>query len=108
MDNLSWFQDWYAAQCNGEWEHQHGLSITTLDNPGWALKVDLSGTIYAPLNFEKVERSTEQDWVVCRKVDEKFEGFGGARNLDEIIGIFRSFITTANCKTQPTSESRDV
>ena len=95
MDNLSWLQDWYAARCDGDWEHQQGLSINTLDNPGWALKVDLSRTVYAPFSFQGVERNGEEDWVLCRKKDEKFEGFGGARNLDEIVGIFRSWITAA-------------
>ena len=93
MDNLSWLQDWYAAQCDGEWEHQYGLSIETLDNPGWALKVNLSGTAYADLRFEAIERKGEDDWIRCSTSNKNFEGVGGAKNLDEVIGIFRRWIT---------------
>ena len=25
---------WFAAHCDGEWEHDRGISITTTDNPG--------------------------------------------------------------------------
>jgi hypothetical protein len=39
MDEFSELQDWYAAHCNGEWEHQHGVVIESLDNPGWWVKI---------------------------------------------------------------------
>lgn len=96
MDNLSWLQDWYAAQCDGEWEHQQGIAIDTLDNPGWSLKVNLSGTAYAELQFQTVEREGDDDWFVCRVRDKSFEGFGGTKNLEEMIGIFRSWISKAS------------
>jgi hypothetical protein len=32
---LTWLQAWYAEQCDGDWEHQFGVSVETLDNPGW-------------------------------------------------------------------------
>jgi hypothetical protein len=31
---LPWLQGWYATQCDGDWEHEYGVSIETLDNPG--------------------------------------------------------------------------
>nr|WP_314269389.1 Imm53 family immunity protein [uncultured Kingella sp.] len=34
-------QQWYQSKYNGTWEHGHGLTIATLDNPGW--EVHLSG-----------------------------------------------------------------
>jgi hypothetical protein len=27
-------QTWYTEECNGDWEHQFGVDIGTLDNPG--------------------------------------------------------------------------
>jgi Immunity protein 53 len=33
-------QVWYLAQCDGDWEHRHGVTIGTLDNPGWSLRID--------------------------------------------------------------------
>jgi Immunity protein 53 len=32
---LTQLQSWYVAQCNGDWEHTCGISIETVDNPGW-------------------------------------------------------------------------
>ncbi len=34
MDLLTWVQRWYLDQCDGEWEHEWGVKIDTLDNPG--------------------------------------------------------------------------
>lgn len=44
IDAWARLQSWYIAQCDGEWEHSYGVTIETLDNPGWSLSVDLSGT----------------------------------------------------------------
>jgi hypothetical protein len=41
---LEQLQAWFARQCNGEWEHDHGISIQSTDNPGWWVKIALSGT----------------------------------------------------------------
>lgn len=37
-------QSWFAERCNGEWEHEFGITIETLDNPGWRVRIDLAGT----------------------------------------------------------------
>jgi hypothetical protein len=31
---FEWLQQWYADHADGEWEHQNGITIATLDNPG--------------------------------------------------------------------------
>jgi hypothetical protein len=41
---LELVQRWYAAHCDGEWEHQYGIKIETLDNPGWRVTIDLTNT----------------------------------------------------------------
>lgn len=33
-DVLERLERWYAAQCNGDWEHTYGVKIGYLDNPG--------------------------------------------------------------------------
>ena len=43
MNSLQWLQQWYYAHCDDTWEHQHGITIQSLDNPGWLVKVDLAG-----------------------------------------------------------------
>ena len=44
MDALEWLETWFAKHCDREWEQTRGVSITTLDNPGWLVTVDLVGT----------------------------------------------------------------
>jgi hypothetical protein len=46
---LVWLQGWYAAQCDGDWEHERGVKIETLDNPEWAIRIDLEGTVWVPI-----------------------------------------------------------
>ena len=35
-------QSWYQAQCDEDWEHGEGITIETLDNPGWSLEIALA------------------------------------------------------------------
>ncbi|WP_407667455.1 Imm53 family immunity protein [Myxococcus dinghuensis] len=44
MNQTTWLATWFRNQCNGNWEHTRGISITTIDNPGWLVTVDLQGT----------------------------------------------------------------
>jgi hypothetical protein len=44
MEILQWIQQWYKEQCDGDWEHSYGITIESLDNPGWLVKVDLENT----------------------------------------------------------------
>jgi hypothetical protein len=53
-------QQWYLAECNGDWEHSYGVHIETLDNPGWMLKVDLRDTSLAERSFQTAIREHEQ------------------------------------------------
>ena len=107
-DDLKWLQQWYLAQCDGEWEHAWGLTMETLDNPGWSVKICVEGTDLASAPFPPVKTEiSETDWIRCRVVERKnervpytepnyrrFEGFGGALNLSDIIGIFRAWVET--------------
>ncbi|MDQ7778906.1 MAG: Imm53 family immunity protein, partial [Planctomycetota bacterium] len=44
MNALIELQKWFAGHCNGDWEHGAGITITTLDNPGWGVDISLEGT----------------------------------------------------------------
>jgi len=92
-DGLTWLQGWYVTQCDGEWEHEYGMSIETLDNPGWFLKVDLQATAMDGRAFppHEVHRS-EHDWLIARVVDSRFEVACGPLNLSEAIHQFRIWI----------------
>jgi len=90
MTNFAWLQEWYAKHCDGDWEHEYGVRIDTLDNPGWTIDVDLVDTELETREFIalKIERSTN-DWIRCRVEDKSFKGWGGPSNLDELIQVFR-------------------
>ena len=96
MNALARVQDWYMAQCDGTWESDCGITVETLDNPGWKVEVDLTGTDleHAPFEDFVVER-LEDDWVHARAVDtgetavrRRFEAFCGPRSLAEALDIF--------------------
>jgi hypothetical protein len=95
MSALAELQEWYLAQCNEDWEHTYGVSIGTLDNPGWSLEVDLSDSALDGATFEELSYGLNQDtkthgqnWLVCRVKDNKFLGYGGPRKLDEMVNVF--------------------
>jgi hypothetical protein len=76
----------YVPQCDGAWEHQYGIKLVTLDNPGWHLTVDLMDTDLEDKPFEPVIReTTSTDWVRCRIQEGQYKGFGGPENLTELI-----------------------
>ena len=95
MTALDRLQKWYAAQCNGEWEHQYGIEIGTLDNPGWLLKIDLADTRAEArtLALEKIERSGT-DWIHYWVENRKFNAACGAGNLAEAIDLFCDWFET--------------
>lgn len=89
LDVFSQLTTWYAAHCNGDWEHQYGVRIETIDNPGWKLSINLSETELADLPFDdqEIER-TDTDWIHCRVLDGTFDGHCGPKNLNELVAVF--------------------
>ena len=93
MDVLDRLQKWYFSECNDDWEHSFGVSIDTLDNPGWILKVDLAETKWETLAIERViDRRSDTDWVQYETEGMKFIACGGPFNLKEMIERFFSLI----------------
>jgi hypothetical protein len=94
LDNFSWLEDWYTAQCDGEWEHQSGVKIDTLDNPGWIVQINLNGTRYAGIQNATLidERELEIEWIVCEIKAGDFIGCGGSNQLGRILQTFRKWI----------------
>jgi hypothetical protein len=82
-------QDWYAAQCDGEWEHDYGVDIGTLDNPGWRIRIALAGTALAPRELERIHIArAETDWVEAWLEDGGWHAACGPLNLAEALGLF--------------------
>jgi hypothetical protein len=90
MENaIALLEKWYLERCNGEWEHHWGISIETLDNPGWRMRIDLRETRAENKVLEKtrIERN-ESDWVIYWAIEHRFEAACGPLNLSEAIHIF--------------------
>src|SRR5690606_39897689 len=91
MDQLSRLRNWYAAQCNGDWEHSYGIKIDTLDNPGWLLSVDLTDTDLQDKPFTPIHQGDTEDgieWLHCKVESGKFEAAGGVPNLPDMLESF--------------------
>lgn len=82
-------QSWYARSCDGSWEHQHGVHIDTIDNPGWTIRIGIRGTNLEGKGFEafSLERGPS-DWLRCEVKDGAYEAVGGPQNLAELLDIF--------------------
>ena len=87
--SLSKLEQWYAGQCNGDWEHRYGVRIDTLDNPGWSIEIDLRDTRKQTcvLERQKIDR-TEKDWIQYWIEKQQFRIACGPLNLSEAAEIF--------------------
>ncbi|MDZ4819392.1 MAG: immunity 53 family protein [Planctomycetota bacterium] len=89
MHPLDQLQEWYHSVCDGDWEHNWGVKIGTLDNPGWSIEIELNETPLAERSFKEVsDLRSEDDWVVCKVESQKFVGYCGPKNLTEMISVF--------------------
>jgi hypothetical protein len=93
-DNVfRWLEDWYHSNCNEDWEHKYGVTIESLDNPGWRIKIDLRGT---PLEHEELsiaeENKGEGDWYSYSVKDSIYNGAGDPHKLIFLIEVFKKFI----------------
>ena len=94
IDAVKSLEDWFGAQCDEHWEHSFGISIETIDNPGWSVEIDLIDTPWADLSipFSHSKRS-DTDWVQIEIRGGKFIGGGGVKNLNEILRKFRAVVS---------------
>jgi hypothetical protein len=89
MNLLECLQNWYLSNCDGDWEHSYGVQIYTLDNPGWAVKIDLIGTCLEESQFNLIQNYVnENNWIYCNVGDGLFKGSGSFDKLEEILRIF--------------------
>lgn len=92
-ESFQFLLDWYAAQCDEEWEHEFGVQLSTLDNPGWSLEVDLKDTDLAGRLLERYVFEGEADrWAQCWSDGEKFHGVCDPASFGLVLGQFRNFV----------------
>ena len=86
---ISWIEQWYGSHCNGQWEHEFGIKINTLDNPGWSVEIDLTNTEIESLELGwTMEEKSETDWIGYSITDKVFKGVGDSGKLGEILKLF--------------------
>jgi len=100
---LEELENWYRAQCNGDWEHSYGVEISTLDNPGWIVKINLADTDLERRPFRELSYGTgvdskpiDEDWLVCKVENNIFHGAGGPSKLRELIRVFLDWAQSNN------------
>lgn len=92
---------WWQGKCDGEWEHEFGVVLTSMDNPGWLLKIDVAGEDdhILPLGFQVSSEFPDGGWIKCHVASgstsgspeehlRHFVGMGGAGNLSDILDVF--------------------
>jgi hypothetical protein len=102
MSTLSRLQDWYAGQCNGDWEHSLGIRIESCDNPGWWVKINLAGTRLLGLQFVEIAEGVdsrrhpiESRWLDCHVEDAVWHGAGDDTKLERILEEFLAWAENA-------------
>lgn len=94
---VSSLERWYASQCNGDWEHQYGVNIETLDNPGWRIRIDLIGTRKENGSLQRrVVKRTGDDWIQYWVEKKQFQIACGPLNLSEAVEIFVRWFDSNN------------
>lgn len=91
---LEWLENWYDSQCDGNWEHNYGVKIETIDNPGWNVNIDLNDIISKNLSEIKwnVVELSDKKWVGYKIENNKFNGACDPNNLNLIIYIFKELM----------------
>ena len=96
MSTLDDLQKWYYSNCNNDWEHQYGIKISNIDNPGWQIQIDLTDTdleekIFAMIN---IDMEDELSWIHCKKANGIFDIACGPLMLEKSINIFLEWSKT--------------
>lgn len=85
---------------NGEWELDKKIKLTTLDNSGWSLTIDLKDTELEDEVFQKIEINRSKEyWLSCEVRDKKFEARCCPTKLPVVMNIFRDWVANVYTAT---------
>lgn len=90
MEIIRWIENWYKQQCDGEWEHDYGVHIYTVDNPGWLINISVMYTTLedVELDVDNTEKS-EDDWFQYRIKDGEYFAAGDPNKLLFLLEKFK-------------------
>jgi len=115
MTNWEWLQKWVAEHCDGTWRHEQPFVIKKIEIgvthfPAWSIFLSLQETVclhcedFADDYPRIMINRSKDDWIhgwITYEDDDGDGGFhieGGIGNLDEMLGIVRSFVETMDAK----------
>lgn len=87
-------QKWYISNCDGDWEHNYGFQLETLDNPGWNVTIDLEETHQEnqPFSEQKINCKHDSEWLIVKKDGSKLKGSCGPAELDAMLMIVAEWL----------------
>lgn len=90
--------EWYQHHCDDSWEHQHGVKLETLDNPGWLLTINLVETELQGSTMPEVREGLSPDdhpcspsWIHCSIRNHQFRGACDPHQVARLFDIFDQF-----------------
>jgi hypothetical protein len=87
---------WYAERCDGEWEHHYGVSISTIDNPGWRFEADLNPAGLPGLPGDSTEEQwSDGEWLHVRIESGRFIAHCSPRALEAALRAFLALVKRA-------------
>ncbi len=94
---LQRLQHWYLNNCDGNWERDYGVDISSLPDPGWELNLDLLATQWEDLQLEPTSTHTsENDWLHLRTTQRGLQVTCGPLGLATAIDQAFSVLTPEN------------
>jgi hypothetical protein len=93
---LDYLSHWFASHCDGDWEHEVGIKIATLDNPGWSLNIRIEDTELwgVVVDWTRVDED-DDSWLHWRSTGSMFEARCGPRDLGRALEAFHHFADSA-------------
>lgn len=93
---IEWLEEMYLSNCDGDWEHDYGIEITTLDNPGWNVKIQLNENFVMLSDRSWVlEDIAPSTWYGYKIEKNTIEASGDPQSLKTIFEIIKGVIIEA-------------
>ncbi len=104
LNLLKWLEEWHRDNAFGD-GYALDIKISTVDNPGWSVKIDLTDTKYDGISMDEIkEECSDDDWIFCKIENKIFQGYGDCLKLEKIIEAFRKAINIAEWNSKMESE----
>lgn len=86
---LKWLEDWYAFNCDGDWEHSYGVTFIMKEHTGWSVAINVSNMIFSETNdSSKIICTPNNDNEQYQLNDGYFYGDTDSNNLSSLLDVF--------------------